>query len=213
MAPRRGGHLSGVIGGGQIGYNWQTGNLLFGVEADFQGSGERGATRERVRCGLHGVRQRAYALVRHGPWPRRLCGRPLAVLRNRRRRLAEHVASDVSRHSRAWAAALLGVATRPPASAGRSAAASRPRCGPTGPAASSISISTLATSPTARRSPGARWFPRWLTSRHRGEEQHRPRQAQLPLLIRFDPNGLPRCKGRPRAGPSLFFPAANRSAG
>src|SRR5271166_3433873 len=25
---------SGVIGGGQIGYNWQTGNLVFGLEAD-----------------------------------------------------------------------------------------------------------------------------------------------------------------------------------
>jgi outer membrane immunogenic protein len=34
-------NLNGVIGGGQIGYNWQTGNLLLGVEADFQGSGER----------------------------------------------------------------------------------------------------------------------------------------------------------------------------
>src|SRR4051794_11414727 len=33
--------LNGVIGGGQIGYNWQTGNLLFGVEGDFQGSGQR----------------------------------------------------------------------------------------------------------------------------------------------------------------------------
>jgi outer membrane immunogenic protein len=32
---------SGVIGGGQIGYNWQAGNVVFGVEADFDGSGER----------------------------------------------------------------------------------------------------------------------------------------------------------------------------
>ncbi|MGI8524666.1 MAG: outer membrane protein [Pseudolabrys sp.] len=32
--------LSGVIGGGQIGYNWQTGNFVFGVEGDFQGSSQ-----------------------------------------------------------------------------------------------------------------------------------------------------------------------------
>jgi outer membrane immunogenic protein len=36
--------LDGVIGGGQIGYNWQTSNNMsvVGIEADFQGSGERG---------------------------------------------------------------------------------------------------------------------------------------------------------------------------
>jgi outer membrane immunogenic protein len=34
--------LTGVIGGGQIGYNWQTGPAwVWGFEADFQGSGER----------------------------------------------------------------------------------------------------------------------------------------------------------------------------
>jgi outer membrane immunogenic protein len=30
-------NLSGFIGGGQIGYNWQTGNFVAGVEADFDG--------------------------------------------------------------------------------------------------------------------------------------------------------------------------------
>jgi len=34
--------MSGVIGGGQIGYNWQSGNWVPGLEADFQGSGIRG---------------------------------------------------------------------------------------------------------------------------------------------------------------------------
>jgi outer membrane immunogenic protein len=34
-------NLNGVIGGGQIGYNWQMNNLVFGVETDFQGSGQR----------------------------------------------------------------------------------------------------------------------------------------------------------------------------
>jgi outer membrane immunogenic protein len=28
----------GFLGGAQIGYNWQAGNIVFGVEADFQGS-------------------------------------------------------------------------------------------------------------------------------------------------------------------------------
>jgi outer membrane immunogenic protein len=32
---------SGVIGGGQIGYNWQAGSFVFGVEADIDGSGEK----------------------------------------------------------------------------------------------------------------------------------------------------------------------------
>ena len=32
---------NGFIGGGQIGFNWQTGNLVFGLEADFQGSSQR----------------------------------------------------------------------------------------------------------------------------------------------------------------------------
>ena len=34
-------NLDGVIGGGQIGYNWQVNQWVFGVEADFQGSGQR----------------------------------------------------------------------------------------------------------------------------------------------------------------------------
>lgn len=33
--------LSGVLGGGQLGYNWQTGSWVYGLEGDFQGSGER----------------------------------------------------------------------------------------------------------------------------------------------------------------------------
>jgi len=37
-------NIDGIIGGGQIGYNWQSGPVLFGLEADFQGSGERGSS-------------------------------------------------------------------------------------------------------------------------------------------------------------------------
>ena len=36
--------VNGVIGGGQIGYNWQASNWLFGLETDIQGSGERGSS-------------------------------------------------------------------------------------------------------------------------------------------------------------------------
>ena len=34
--------IDGVIGGGQIGYNWQSNQWVFGIEADFQGSGQKG---------------------------------------------------------------------------------------------------------------------------------------------------------------------------
>ena len=35
------GTLRGVIGGGQVGFNWQTGPLVLGLEADIQGSGQK----------------------------------------------------------------------------------------------------------------------------------------------------------------------------
>jgi len=34
-------NLDGVIGGGQLGYNLQSGSIVYGLEADIQGSGER----------------------------------------------------------------------------------------------------------------------------------------------------------------------------
>src|SRR5437879_4896211 len=33
-------NLNGAIGGGQIGYNWQTNNVVWGLEADIQWSGQ-----------------------------------------------------------------------------------------------------------------------------------------------------------------------------
>lgn len=36
--------LDGVIGGGQIGYNWQNGNWVLGIEADIQGSSEQASS-------------------------------------------------------------------------------------------------------------------------------------------------------------------------
>jgi outer membrane immunogenic protein len=35
-------NLNGVVGGGQIGYNWQMQNWLWGLEADIQGTDEKG---------------------------------------------------------------------------------------------------------------------------------------------------------------------------
>jgi outer membrane immunogenic protein len=35
--------MNGVIGGGQIGYNWQRSNWVFGLEADIQGSDQKGS--------------------------------------------------------------------------------------------------------------------------------------------------------------------------
>jgi outer membrane immunogenic protein len=34
--------VKGAIGGGQIGYNWQAGSMVFGLESDFQGSSVKG---------------------------------------------------------------------------------------------------------------------------------------------------------------------------
>jgi outer membrane immunogenic protein len=35
--------VNGAVGGGQIGYDWQTANWVFGVVTDFQGSGQNGS--------------------------------------------------------------------------------------------------------------------------------------------------------------------------
>ena len=48
-------NLAGAIGGVQVGYNWQTGMTLFGVETDFQGSGLKGSLTAPclpVLCGI-----------------------------------------------------------------------------------------------------------------------------------------------------------------
>src|SRR5215218_4381566 len=34
-------NLNGAIGGGQVGYNWQSQNWVFGFEADVQASGQK----------------------------------------------------------------------------------------------------------------------------------------------------------------------------
>jgi outer membrane immunogenic protein len=50
-------HPNGVIGGGQLGYNWQTGSIVLGVETDIQGSGQRGGASLAcpvAACGIPG---------------------------------------------------------------------------------------------------------------------------------------------------------------
>ena len=49
-------HMDGVVGGGQIGYNWQFNkNWLFGLEADIQGTGQRGTAALPTVSGTFGV--------------------------------------------------------------------------------------------------------------------------------------------------------------
>jgi outer membrane immunogenic protein len=45
-------HMTGVIGGGQLGYNWQSGTWVLGVETDIQGAGQRGSN--STACSLAG---------------------------------------------------------------------------------------------------------------------------------------------------------------
>src|SRR5262245_36557410 len=45
-------HLAGAIAGGQVGYNWQSGSWVIGVEADFQYSGMKGGISAPCPAGL-----------------------------------------------------------------------------------------------------------------------------------------------------------------
>lgn len=44
-------NVDGIIGGGQIGYNWQISAWVWGLESDFQGSGQRGSQLSCVTAG------------------------------------------------------------------------------------------------------------------------------------------------------------------
>lgn len=44
--------LSGFLGGGQIGYNWQNGNFVFGLEGDFDGASAKSSTTVAFPGGL-----------------------------------------------------------------------------------------------------------------------------------------------------------------
>jgi outer membrane immunogenic protein len=45
-------HMNGLIGGSQLGYNWQSGTWVLGVETDIQGSGQRAGN--NTACSLAG---------------------------------------------------------------------------------------------------------------------------------------------------------------
>ena len=81
-------HMAGVIAGGQVGYNWQSGSWVLGVEADFQYSGMKGGISAPCPAGICAASFRPeHALVRHRTRPPRLRVRRLADLRDRRLRL------------------------------------------------------------------------------------------------------------------------------
>lgn len=72
-------NADGIIGGGQIGYNWQINQFVLGVEADFQGAGE--SKTETAACGAgcsisNEARLDSFATVRgrlgFTPWDRGL---------------------------------------------------------------------------------------------------------------------------------------------
>ena len=78
------GTLSGGFAGGTAGYNWQTGNIVLGIEADAAWA-DVGAT-----IGLFGglaSRERQDSRHGHRSWPRRLRLRFRPDLRHRRLRL------------------------------------------------------------------------------------------------------------------------------
>ena len=68
------GHMNGPIGGVQAGYNWQSGNYLLGLEADFQGTGQSGTrnfdTSFDNGSGFFGVNQgtATISLTERMPW-------------------------------------------------------------------------------------------------------------------------------------------------
>jgi outer membrane immunogenic protein len=43
--------INGVIGGGQFGYNWQNGSMVYGIETDLQATGQRGDTTVCITAG------------------------------------------------------------------------------------------------------------------------------------------------------------------
>ncbi len=149
-------NLDGVVGGGQVGYNWQVQNWVVGVEADIQGTDEKGsrdlhlsdrcsAARRRTRLPLWPSLQGAPILrpdngsedrmVWYGPRPRRSPGHASACSSTRTGGFAygdvRHALSRSNRHRD-------GDRRSPPptrvVSAGRSAPASKARLAATGQA-------------------------------------------------------------------------------
>ena len=121
---------SGGLVGGTLGYNYQMGQVVFGLEGDIDWSNIRGSTGTLRR---HSCETRNN-LARHRARPPRLCLRPLHALCHRRR------APSATSRRRSPASA----ARPPPRPAGRSAAASKSPSPDRGPPRSNISMSISA---------------------------------------------------------------------
>ena len=76
---------SGFLRGAQIGFNWQAGAFVFGIEGDWSWTNADGST-TLYPCASSTMRAQ---LVRDRYRPRRLRGRQLALVRQGRRRLAD----------------------------------------------------------------------------------------------------------------------------
>jgi opacity protein-like surface antigen len=93
----------GAVFGGQLGYNWQTGNWVFGIEGDVDGYGARNATttphrqRPKARASCH--RERGAELARKRAWPGWVCLGSGPDLHHGRRRLGQHAVQYDRRRS------------------------------------------------------------------------------------------------------------------
>jgi len=63
-------YINGPVGGVQVGYNWQTGNYLAGIEADFQGTGQSGTRDLTVAFRVNGISGGAagVSIAERMPW-------------------------------------------------------------------------------------------------------------------------------------------------
>ena len=82
---------TGFMVGGTLGYNYQTGSLVWGLEGDYDWSDVNGT----CACAAASTCETAN-LVRHRPRPRRLRLRPLAAIHHRRRRLRRRQGDSVN---------------------------------------------------------------------------------------------------------------------
>ena len=147
---------SGGLVGGTLGYNWQMGQVVFGLEGDLDWSNINGST----TCGGLTLRD-PQRLARHRARPSRLRVRPLHALRHRRRRLRRR--QDLGRRHR-----------HAQRHQGRLDRRRRPRVRASpdrGPPRSNISTSISADARLAAR------------LRRELPHQHRARRSELPVLI------------------------------
>ena len=136
--------LAGGVVGGTLGYNYQMGQTVFGLEGDLDWSNIRGSTSTGLCAGISLRNPQLLGSPRARPHRLRL--RPRHALRHRRRGLRRHQGdAGRPRHARP-----------PPRSAGRSAAASKSPSPARGPPRSNISMPISARAAAAPRSAASR---------------------------------------------------------